>query len=101
VSEVARLYRFRATHSLPEFPAPWCYPHEHDYTIELVAEGGTDTDEIDHYWRTLDMGTGRNLDEHYSPTTVENIAEELLAGHQALVRVVVWEDQARWGSASR
>jgi hypothetical protein len=102
---VARLYRFRATHSLPEFPEPWCFPHEHDYTVEVVADGGTDTDRLDQRWATFGPAAGEpapNLNAWFHPTTVENIATHLLKRFGELaVAVTVWEDQARWGRADR
>ena len=98
---VARLYRFRATHSLPDFPEPWCFPHQHDYTVEVVAEGGTDTDELDFIWAENGFQDGLDLNETVDVTTVERIADVILTSHESLIAVTVWEDQARWGRAER
>ena len=100
-STVARIYRFRATHSLPDFPEPWCFPHQHDYTVEVVAKGGTSTDLLDEFWR--DRGfDGANLNCWFVPSTVENIAETLLsAASKSILSVMVWEDRQRWGKAER
>lgn len=98
---VGRLYRFRATHSLPDFPEPWCFPHEHDYTVEVVAVGGTPTDTLDEWWSTYPT-RWPVLDERFKPSTVENIAEWLLSeAPRTVLEVVVWEDRQRWGRAER
>jgi len=92
---VGRTYRFRAVHALPGYPEPWCFPHEHDYTIHLEAAGGTPTDLLDDWWAEEEP-----LDA--DPTTVENIAERMLHAAPAfVVAVTVWEDGARWGRAER
>ncbi len=99
---VGRIYRFRGIHSLPGFPEPWCYPHQHDYTVEIEADGGTPTDELDDYWGSWCFIDGYDLDSKFLPSTVENIAEQLLvqAGSDVSA-VVVWEDRQRWGRAER
>lgn len=97
-TEVARIYRFRGVHSLPGFDPPWCYPHQHDYTVEVVVAGDTPTDDVDKAWFL--HAPSADIDSHYQPSTVENIALVLLRQLNA-VRVTVWEDQARWGRAVR
>jgi len=97
---VARIYRFRATHSLPDFESPWCHPHQHDYTVELVAEGGTSTDELDRLW-AWGAFNDQDLNESFEPSTVENIASVLLNASPLLLSVTVWEDKQRWGRAER
>src|SRR5215204_3132902 len=55
--EVARRYFFHATHYIEGAPQPWCNPHGHDYTVEVVVAGEPDslgfvidTDELDAKW---------------------------------------------------
>lgn len=100
VRTVGRLYRFRAVHSLPDYPEPWCYPHQHDYTVEVVAKGDTDTLGLDREWASIAVPA--DLDVRFRPSTVENIASRLLGefGSEVL-SVTVWEDQQRWGRAER
>ncbi len=102
MTTVGRIYRFRAIHSLPDFPEPWCFPHQHDYTVEITAAGGTSTDDLDAIWKRHASFDGCDLNERFQPSTVETIAERLLwtFGEIAL-SVRVWEDQARWGLAER
>jgi 6-pyruvoyl-tetrahydropterin synthase len=102
-TRVARLYRFRARHSLPEeWGEPWSHVHEHDYTIEIVAAGGTPTDELDEAVRGMLELEGTNINEVANPSTVEHLAERLLDElPDWAISVRVWEDQARWGSATR
>lgn len=91
---VGRTYRFRAVHSLPDFPEPWCYPHEHDYTVHIEAVGGTPTDKLDEEWAEANVPLSKL-------GTVEAIAESLLTFIEAATAVTVWEDYARWGKAQR
>lgn len=99
---VGRVYRFRATHSLPGFPSPWCFPHEHDYTVEVVARGGTPTDALDAWWRPRTGLDGSDLNDAFVATTVEQIAATLLdEAPESVLSVTVWEDKQRWGRAER
>jgi 6-pyruvoyl-tetrahydropterin synthase len=100
MTTVGRIYRFRGVHSLPGFPEPWCFPHQHDYTVEVVAEGDTDTLKLDRRWEELGFNAVVPMNDKFKPSTVENIAEVLRRGFGAL-SVTVWEDQARWGKAER
>jgi hypothetical protein len=98
---VARLYRFRATHSLPDFPEPWCFPHQHDYTVEIVAEGGMPTDSLDKLFAPGRL-EGKDMNGIADPSTVEHLAERFLGSMPIeVVAVTVWEDRARWGRAER
>lgn len=107
MTEVARRYRFRGRHHVPSLPEPWCEPHEHDYTVEVVARGDApvviDTDLIDEAWQAVRPAFV--LTAAYAPneTTVEALAErwlrDLHAAVPAVFRVVVWEDDDRWGAA--
>lgn len=103
VVTVTRIYRFRAIHSLPDFPEPWCFPHQHDYTVEVEVAGDTPTDLVDGAWEALCIGVdGDDLNRVWSPSTVEHIAAELLKYFgPAAVSVTVWEDRARNGRARR
>jgi 6-pyruvoyl-tetrahydropterin synthase len=98
---VGRVYRFRAVHSLPDFREPWCFPHEHDYRVEVEAEGGVDTDRLDRVWEGIDITV--DLNAFVTPSTVEAIAEKILLRFIEFVpemhMVTVWEDDARWGRA--
>jgi 6-pyruvoyl-tetrahydropterin synthase len=109
---VARRYRFRATHHVPSLPAPWNEPHEHDYTVEVVASLGirvdvvVDTNIIDEWWQTLQSRfNGRDLNETLPcMTTVESIAWWLLRKapiDAAVTEVTVQEDDDRSGTACR
>jgi 6-pyruvoyl-tetrahydropterin synthase len=115
--EVARRYRFTATHSLPGVPG-YDEEHEHLYTVEVVASadlpaGGdppgmvVDTAEIDRVLEPhVEAWRGTSLDDAFTvPTTVENIANALLVLVSSSVPQVssvrVWEDEDRWGAASR
>lgn len=101
MTTVGRIYRFRGVHSLPGFPEPWCFPHQHDYTVEVVAPGGVDTAVLDAKWQMLGLNDASNLNHVFHPSTVEHIAEQLLGDFAVAVSVTVWEDQARWGKAER
>jgi hypothetical protein len=96
---VGRIYRFRAIHSLPDYPKPWCFPHQHDYTVEIVMPGDTDTAEVDATWEELRLEKKGDLNAVFQPSTVEHIAETLRRYFDA-VSVTVWEDQQRWGRCS-
>jgi len=108
--EVARRYKFRGRHHVPGLPEPWCSVHEHTYTVEVVACGeGTmvlDTDRLDAAWRECRPGDDADLDAAYGPerTTVEALAAFYLAEMRIrcgqVCRVVVWEDDDRWGAAA-
>ncbi len=100
---VGRTYRFRATHSLPGFPEPWCFPHQHDYTVEVVAEGGTPTDTLDSAWRPLEDGRAlfEGLSARDLPSTVEHLATAVLLEIPEAIAATVWEDKQRWGKAER
>lgn len=110
--EVARRYKFTATHHVPELAAPWNEPHEHLYTVEVVAAGELDdrgividTDAIDWIWQRLaEQFVERDLNVTIGDTTVEALAVHLLAQFAVLdpvVRVSVREDDERWGSAAK
>lgn len=114
MSQVARLYRFRGRHHVPSLPFPWCEPHEHDYTVEVVARGGlpvvVSTDLIDVAWREygfLPSPPTHDLSDAFGAenTTVETLANHwltlLAADIPEVSRVTVWEDDTRWGSAER
>lgn len=107
---VARRYFFRAEHQVAGFPAPWCEPHEHDYTVEVVAERDgppvsviVDTDLLDATWRALaECLEGSSLNETTpTSTTVEALSAWLLGVFAADIsevrEVTVWEDASRWG----
>lgn len=109
--EVARRYDFQGIHHVPDLPAPWSGRHTHSYMVEVVAQGTgrivVDTDTIDAAWRAeMPEALLVDLDERYGPanTTVEALAARWLRILQAwvpeVVRVVVWEDLTRWGSAT-
>ncbi len=100
---VGRTYRFRAAHSLPDFPEPWCFQHQHDYTVEVEAKGDTPTDDVDAWWEArLTQLSRADLNKNFQPSTVENIAGALLLEAGPLVlSVTVWEDKQRWGKAER
>ncbi len=99
---VGRTYRFRAVHSLPDFPEPFNHPHQHDYTVELVASGGLDTDLLDEWWMSRGLVNDEAMDNRFRPSTVENIAELLLGDcPSSVLSVTVWEDKQRWGKAER
>ncbi len=107
MNQVARRYRFRGRHHVPSLPAPWCEPHEHDYTVEVVARGDLPvvvcTDTLDAEWERVRPVFA--LTDAYDPesTTVEALSARWLADLHAAVpevfRVVVWEDDDRWGAA--
>jgi 6-pyruvoyl-tetrahydropterin synthase len=108
--EVARRYFFHATHYIEGAPHPWCEPHEHDYTVEVVAAGEPDslgfvidTDELDAKWRQLEPRFNHRDLTDTLPflTSVENIASFLLSEFPDARRVTVWEDDSRWGRATR
>ncbi len=110
--EVARVYRFDGRHHVPSLPYPWCEPHDHRYTVEVVARGAgpvvVDTDLIDRAWKTIGLPYSLeliDLDAIYKPedTTVEALATTWLEVLRGMVpevcRVRVWEDETRWGLA--
>lgn len=107
MTEVARRYFFRGRHYVPSLPPPWCEPHEHDYTIEVVARGVppivVDTDALDRAWEALRSHYVNAAAYAPDSTTVEALAEHWLAAFRerfpAVRRVVVWEDDSRWGAA--
>ena len=107
---VARLYRFYGRHHVPQLPAPWCYTHGHQYTVEVVATSNPllDTDLLDQAWKDVIASAGEDggvveLDI-LGPenTTVEALAvrwyEALRERVPEVRRVKVWEDDSRWGS---
>lgn len=106
---VARRYQFTATHSLPGFPAPYATPHEHRYTVEVVAESDTDgaglfdTDDLDSAWAEIAPADGDDLNPSHDITTVEGLAADWLEAMRDrlvdIVAVTVWEDGDRWGRA--
>lgn len=112
---VARRYRFKALHSIRGGAEPWCFPHEHAYTVEVTVEDDRmsdgmviDTDRLDAWWATrLPLFERCNLDETLpvARTTVEAIAGYLIdhaaENDLALSAVTVWEDDDRWGRATR
>lgn len=114
--EVARRYEFSGRHSVPGLPEPWCHPHDHLYTVEVVARGESpivvDTDEIDAAWESIKptsvaSGAMCDLDDEFGDnflTTVEQLAEHWLGGMitivgEVIVEVSVWEDLVRRGTA--
>jgi 6-pyruvoyl-tetrahydropterin synthase len=115
MNEVARRYQFIATHHVPGLPEPWSIPHQHLYTVEVIARGVgsliVDTDDMDRRWDEIrpnpfgDIAHGADLDQEYGAanTTVEALATRWLRGFRErlpmVARVVVWEDESRWGSA--
>lgn len=109
MSQVARLYRFRGRHHVPGLPAPWCEPHEHDYTVEVVARGDlpivVDTDLLDRAWEVVQPAFVWLATYAPRDTTVEALSHRWLNDLSAAVpevfRVTVWEDDTRWGSAER
>jgi 6-pyruvoyl-tetrahydropterin synthase len=111
---VARRYFFRAKHHVAGLPAPWCDPHQHDYTVEVVAEHQglavsmvVDTDRLDATWGGLadDLSDSSLNDTTPTTTTVEDLSAWLLGvfstAHPAVREVTVWEDASRWGRARR
>jgi 6-pyruvoyl-tetrahydropterin synthase len=110
--EVARRYFFVATHSLPGVEG-YDEEHGHRYTIEVVARGSSldgegmviDTAALDRIFEPMVKGwSGSNLNDYFAPSTVEVIADELLGEVDHLPNayaVTVWEDDERWGRASR
>lgn len=115
MNAVARRYTFSATHHLDGLPPPYCDPHSHLYTVEVVAEGELDDDGMvidtaaldarwDEYRRHFE---GQDLNvtlRDDGPTTVEQISDNLLHVFrrdvsEMVVEVTVWEDSDRWGRA--
>lgn len=112
--KVACLYRFKASHSLPGV-AGYDQPHEHDYTVEVVVDGGpwkknegmvVDTQALDDEWETMRGwldGQDLNMVFRGMTTTVENLARRfrftLAKAVPARLTVTVWEDDDRWGQA--
>jgi 6-pyruvoyl-tetrahydropterin synthase len=127
--EVARVYRFRGRHHVPGLAGPWGTPHSHVYTIEVVARVDSvrsfvllladhdapsrmivDTAKIDEAWALEglpDVPVTHDLDSIFGAerTTVEALAARWLVALQRHVgvvrRVVVREDDERWGAAER
>lgn len=109
---VARRYTFAARHRVEGLAPPWNETHDHDYTVEVVAEAQApadgsmvvDTDQLDAVWQTLGAdldGTDLN-DATPTDTTVEALAAWMLDHFPAPVNeVTVWEDNQRWGRARR
>lgn len=97
---VARVYRFHGEHSLPGFSEPWCFPHRHDYIVEVVVGGGTPTELLDEKWEQVGVSEVVDVNAIWSPSTVEKISEDLLE-HFGALQVTVWEDGQRWGRAER
>lgn len=104
--KVARLYRFRASHSLPGV-AGYDQPHEHDYTVEVVAEGSLDKDGMVIDTQLMDdlmeplchSLEDSDLNDFASPSTVENLADAFAAHAPDADQITVWEDDDRWGQA--
>ncbi len=109
--KVARRYFFHASHSLPDVPG-YDKPHEHDYTVEVVAEGEyneatgmiVDTAMLDEHFQPLCSALeNTDLNVSVQPSTVERLAQGLAQGFMAEapfnVSVRVWEDNNRWGQA--
>lgn len=108
--EVARRYFFNAVHHLEGMPEPWGSTHGHKYTVEVVAAGEpdslgmvVDTDLLDQRWHRLkESFEWQDLtDTLPCLTTVERIASFLLHNFPEAQRVTVWEDDDRWGRATR
>jgi 6-pyruvoyl-tetrahydropterin synthase len=105
--EVARRYEFLGRHSVPGLPEPWRSPHDHRYTVEVVARGESpivvDTDEIDRAWESIgpassDPRVRWDFDELFGEhflTTVEQLAEHWLGGMIAAVGPVIVEVSAQ------
>lgn len=107
MNQVARRYQFTATHHIPGLARPWSDVHQHLYAVEVVAQGVgamiVDTDEMDARWREIQPGDDLDLAYGAENTTVEALAQRWLRGFRERLpmvsRVVVWEDQSRWGAA--
>lgn len=110
---VARRYEFAAEHHVPHLDPPWCEPHTHDYTVEVVATGPLtdgiviDTDRLDALWESmapsLDPDALPDLNDQFEDTTVEGLAALWLGTFRLafpqVESVTVWEDTRRWGRA--
>lgn len=114
--KVARLYRFHGSHSLPGVPG-YDKPHEHDYTVEVMADEADgpnpdyegmviDTQVLDDIAaKVIHPLDSTDLNEHFQPSTVEEIAERLRNEFidrvygVGQITVTVWEDNDRWGQA--
>lgn len=98
-----RVYRFRAMHRLPGYPEPWCHEHEHDYRVEMVLAGTGNMEELDREWRSFAAALPHRLNAAFEDTTVEGLAAAFLSdfADQGVVQVKVWEDDARWGLATK
>ncbi len=114
--KVARLYRFKARHSLPGV-AGYDHEHEHTYTVEIVCADDEFGPKPDYEGMVIDTQVlddfaalvikplaGTDMNRSFQPSTVEEIAEglrnKLLDGIDSLrVTVTVWEDNDRWGQA--
>lgn len=102
--ESARRYHFRAVHSLPGFPEPWCHKHPHAYTVELV--GTFNHEQADEAWADVaPYYAEADLDDLVgSSTTVEELAEFFFTPFRdvpGITQITVWEDDDRWGRATR
>jgi 6-pyruvoyl-tetrahydropterin synthase len=102
---IGRRYRFVAEHHVSGLPEPWCSPHPHDYTVEVVFEGspplGVNHEALDAKWETLrQIVEGADLNDVYGATTVEALAAEWRWFFDA-DEVTVWEDDNRWATATR
>lgn len=101
---------------MPHLAPPWNQPHDHHYTVEVVAARRylttglvVDTDVLDQIW--TDLGLARdghivNLNDLFGEfgTSVEWLSTELFQKFKTkvkeIVEVTVWEDNNRWGSAA-
>lgn len=101
--KVGRRYSFEASHSLPGVPG-WHKQHGHAYTIDVEAEGeapfAADMEQWDARIAVFSI-SATNLDIHFKPSTVEQIAQTLLAELNGASVVSVREDDDRWARAER
>lgn len=112
--ELGRRYFFDGRHHLPQLAGTeWGEVHQHAYTVEVVCSVHSpmdvDTADIDAAWemiRPQPQGYPVNMDKIYGAenTTVEWLAAHWLKRFRVrfleVARVVVWEDDSRWASAS-
>lgn len=99
---VGRRYKFRGVHSLSDLPPPWCDEHEHVYTIEVEGEGESPYAVDMEAWDGVFLPyLDENLNDHFSPSTVEVIASDLLksGAFPGATAITVWEDDNRWARA--
>lgn len=79
--------------------------HGHHYTVEVV--GTFNHEDADELWigDMLPEYDGENLNDVFALTTVEEFAARLLSRFAANIegvrQVTVWEDDDRWGRATR